>query len=79
MTITGIAADSTIAGGKGSRAGRRLIAVAAMLVGALIGAVLVLHAQIFLPLLVALIVTAIAAATTAILGKPEPAWVHSES
>lgn len=79
MTITGIAADSTIAGGKGSRAGRRLIAVAAMLIGALIGGVLVIHAEIFFPLLVALIVTAIAAATAAILGKPEPAWVHSEN
>jgi uncharacterized membrane protein YoaK (UPF0700 family) len=78
MTITGIAADSTIAGGKGSKAGRRLIAVAAMLVGGLVGAALVIHAHIFYPLLIVLIVTAIVAATAAILGKPEPAWVHPE-
>jgi uncharacterized membrane protein YoaK (UPF0700 family) len=77
MTITGIAADSTIAGGAGSRSGRRLIAVAAMLAGAFVGAVLVIHADVFSPLLVALIVTAVAAATAAILGKPEPAWVHA--
>jgi uncharacterized membrane protein YoaK (UPF0700 family) len=79
MTITGIAADSTIAGGTGSKAGRRLIAVAAMLAGALVGAALVLHAPIFYPLLIALIVTAITAATAAMLGKPEPPWIHSES
>jgi uncharacterized membrane protein YoaK (UPF0700 family) len=79
MTITGITADSTIAGGKGSKAGRRLIAVAAMLAGALVGATLVIHAHIFYPLLIALIVTAIVAAAAAILGKPEPAWVHPES
>lgn len=29
LTITGIAADSTLAGGPGSKAGRRLIAIAA--------------------------------------------------
>src|SRR4051812_3337715 len=40
MTITGIAADSTIAGGRGSKAGRRLVAAAAMLGGAFVGAVL---------------------------------------
>jgi hypothetical protein len=34
MTITGVAADSHVAGGQGAKAGRRLIAIAAMLVGA---------------------------------------------
>jgi uncharacterized membrane protein YoaK (UPF0700 family) len=79
MTITGVAADSTVAGGKGARAGRRLTAVAAMLAGALLGAALVIHTAIFYPLLIALIVTAIVAAAAAILGKPGPAWVHPES
>jgi uncharacterized membrane protein YoaK (UPF0700 family) len=79
MTVTGIAADSTIAGGKGSRAGRRLIAVVAMLAGALVGAALIIHGHFVYPLLIALIVTAIVAATAATAGKPEPAWVHSES
>jgi hypothetical protein len=50
-----------------------------MLAGALVGATLVIHAHIFYPLLIALIVTAIVAAAAAILGKPEPAWVHPES
>ncbi len=40
LTITGVAADSSIAGGSGSVAGRRLVAVAAMFVGALTGAAL---------------------------------------
>ena len=35
LTITGMAADSAIAGGAGSAAGRRLVAVTAMFVGAL--------------------------------------------
>jgi hypothetical protein len=79
MTITGVAADSTVVGGKGARAGRRLTAVAAMLAGALLGAALVIHTAIFYPLLIVLIVTAIVAAAAAILGEPEPAWVHPES
>jgi uncharacterized membrane protein YoaK (UPF0700 family) len=36
LTIVGIGADSRLAGGSGSKAGRRLIAVAAMFVGALL-------------------------------------------
>ena len=38
LTITGVAADSAIAGGAGSAAGRRVVAVAAMFIGALAGA-----------------------------------------
>jgi uncharacterized membrane protein YoaK (UPF0700 family) len=53
LTLTGIAADSRLAGGPGGRPGRRLIAVLAMLVGALIGAVLVLNVDLVLPLAMA--------------------------
>ena len=77
LTITGIAADSAIAGGTGSIAGRRLISVAAMLAGAVVGAVLVVHAHIVDPLIIALIVTVIVAATTRALGAADPAWVHT--
>jgi uncharacterized membrane protein YoaK (UPF0700 family) len=76
LTITGIAADSALAGGPGSRAGRRLIAIAAMLAGAVIGAALVLHTLIFYPLLIALVVLACGAAVTYALGRPNPAWVQ---
>jgi uncharacterized membrane protein YoaK (UPF0700 family) len=43
LTLTGLAADSRWAGGTSPRWSRRLLAVAAMLVGALIGGFLVLH------------------------------------
>jgi uncharacterized membrane protein YoaK (UPF0700 family) len=79
MTITGIAADGAIAGGTGAKTGRRLAAVAAMLAGALAGAVLVIHARTFYPLLAATIITATIAAATAILAKPEPTWIHPAS
>ena len=55
LTITGIAADSALAGGQGSRAGRRLVAVGAMLAGAGVGAVLVLHVNVAYALVLALL------------------------
>jgi uncharacterized membrane protein YoaK (UPF0700 family) len=76
LTITGIAADSTLAGGSGSKAGRRLASVAAMLVGALLGAVLVRHAQDYAPLIIALAVIIPGALVTYLLGRPDPAWVR---
>ena len=42
-TLTGLAADSTLAGGNNPRAGRRLLATGAMLLGAAVGALLVLR------------------------------------
>jgi hypothetical protein len=46
MTLTGVAADARLAGGEGSRIGRRSLSVGAMLVGALVGGLLVLHVDI---------------------------------
>jgi uncharacterized membrane protein YoaK (UPF0700 family) len=46
LTLTGLAADSTLAGGTNPRAGRRLLATGAMLFGAAVGAFLVLHTGI---------------------------------
>ena len=66
LTITGIAADSSLAGGSGSKAGRRLTAVATMLLGAFIGADLVRHAQIFAPLLIALVLAILGAVTAGV-------------
>jgi uncharacterized membrane protein YoaK (UPF0700 family) len=59
MTLTGIAADTHAAGGSGSRAGRRLISIAAMLAGAVVGGVLILRGQITASLLVAVILLAV--------------------
>jgi uncharacterized membrane protein YoaK (UPF0700 family) len=63
MTITGLAADSPLAGATGAKAARRLISVAAMLVGALIGALFVLHVRIVYPLVIALVILAAVALT----------------
>jgi uncharacterized membrane protein YoaK (UPF0700 family) len=49
-TLTGLASESRLAGGSGSKAGRRLIAIAAMLLGALVGALLVLRVSIVVAL-----------------------------
>jgi uncharacterized membrane protein YoaK (UPF0700 family) len=78
MTITGVAADSLAAGGQGSKAGRRLIAIGAMLVGAVIGATLVLHAPIVYPLAIALVVTVVAAGTSRVLASSGGDWVHEQ-
>lgn len=53
MTLTGVAADAALAGGPGSKLGRRALAVAAMLLGALIGGVLVLKVDTPAPLALA--------------------------
>jgi uncharacterized membrane protein YoaK (UPF0700 family) len=77
LTITGIAADSTLAGGPGSKAGSRLTAVATMLAGALIGALLVRHAPIWYPLAIALVTIVSGALASHILGRGDPAWVRA--
>ena len=50
MTLTGLAADSSLAGGSNPAAGRRIGAVLAMLIGATAGASLFLHHGAGLPL-----------------------------
>ncbi len=76
LTITGIAADSTIGAGKGSKSGRRLIAVVAMLAGALVGGVCVLHVHIVFALVIALAVLVVIAMTAGVLGRSDPRWVE---
>ncbi|MFF1360871.1 YoaK family protein [Streptomyces sp. NPDC058297] len=63
MTLTGLASESSLAGGTDPRAGRRIVSVVAMLAGAALGALLVLHHGLGWPLLAAtLLVTATAVA-----------------
>jgi uncharacterized membrane protein YoaK (UPF0700 family) len=78
LTITGIAADSPLAGATGAHAARRLISVLAMFVGALAGALLVLRVHIVYPLVIALIILAAVAVLGAIRARnprtsPHPA------
>src|SRR5450631_2383241 len=77
LTIVGIAANSRLVGGSRSKAGRRLLAVATMLVGALVGSLLILHVSIVAPLVIALIVMAIVAVTARVLSRTDPAWVRA--
>jgi uncharacterized membrane protein YoaK (UPF0700 family) len=56
VIMAGVAADSPVAGATGAHAARRLISVAAMLLGALLGALLVIHVHIVWPLVIALLI-----------------------
>jgi uncharacterized membrane protein YoaK (UPF0700 family) len=78
LTVTGIAADSALGGGKGSKSGRRLISVAAMFVGALVGAVLLLHVHVALPLIIALAIVVLVAVVSHWTGRSNPAWTRVE-
>jgi uncharacterized membrane protein YoaK (UPF0700 family) len=66
MTLTGLAADSSLAGGNNPKVGRRATAVAAMLIGALGGAALFLHQRATWPLA---IVAVVVLATTAVFAR----------
>jgi uncharacterized membrane protein YoaK (UPF0700 family) len=61
LTLTGIAADSWLGGGGGPRTARRVLAVVAMLLGALLGALLLLHLAPVAPLVLALALLAFVA------------------
>ncbi|MFF3375372.1 YoaK family protein [Streptomyces sp. NPDC002680] len=61
MTLTGLAADSRAAGGTGRHSPRRSASVAAMALGALLGAWLFLHHGLGIPLLVAAVVVGVLA------------------
>ena len=78
LTVTGIGADSALGGGKGSKSGRRLISVAAMFLGALVGAALILHVHVAVPLVLALAIVVVVAAVEPLAGRSNPAWTHVE-
>jgi uncharacterized membrane protein YoaK (UPF0700 family) len=76
LTITGIAADSPLAGATGAHAARRLISVIAMFLGAVVGAALVLRVHIVYPLVIALVILA-AVAVIALARASNPRTYHS--
>ena len=79
MTLTGVAADSALAGGPGSRLGRRALSVAAMLLGALIGGALVLKVDNPAPLALATGLLAVISIVTYRASRSLPAWTHAGS
>ena len=63
MTLTGLAADSRVGGGAAGDSPRRTASVVAMFSGALLGAALVLHPGLAIPLLIAATTSAALACT----------------
>ena len=76
LTLTGVAADSHAAGGAGGHPGRRLIAVAAMLAGALISAVLVLNVDLPAPLGIAVVLLVAVALGSHSFAADQSAWTR---
>jgi uncharacterized membrane protein YoaK (UPF0700 family) len=69
MTLTGLMADSSLVGGKNPRVWRRIAAVLTMFVGALAGAIAVLHYGIPQALSIAVIIVAVVCARSYALGR----------
>ena len=76
-TLTGIASEARIAGGRGSQLGRRSVAVAAMLIGALLGALLALHVSITSALALALAIVVCVGAAVHAASRSGAAWIRS--
>ncbi|MEU9953809.1 YoaK family protein [Streptomyces poriferorum] len=76
LTITGIASDGRLAGGPGSKAGRRVLSAAAMLAGALVGAMGVLHGHPVLPLVLAVVILAVACLAACVLARADAPWTR---
>jgi uncharacterized membrane protein YoaK (UPF0700 family) len=77
-TLTGLASEARLAGGPGGRLGRRSVAIAAMLLGAIAGALLALHVSI--PAALALACATVLAVSLAVhlaSRGGEHAWTHA--
>jgi Protein of unknown function (DUF1275) len=68
LTLTGLAADSWLAGGRSPRTGRRLAGVGLIAAGALVGALLLV--DVALPVLAAAVVIGLAAVAGARRSQP---------
>ncbi|MFE9557824.1 YoaK family protein [Streptomyces sp. NPDC006692] len=76
LTLTGLAADSTPAGGAAPRPGRRILSVLAMFLGALVGAQLLRHGHLVLTLGLALLLLAATCVITHRLATADAAWAR---
>jgi len=74
LTITGIAADSHVAGGGSSKLGRRLVPIASMFLGGLIGAALVIHGHGSWDLAVAAVLLAVVVLLSQPASRSQAAW-----
>lgn len=76
LTLTGLAADSAPAGGEAPRPGRRILSVLAMFLGALVGALLLLHGHLALALGLALLLLTATAVSTHRVSTPDAPWAR---
>ncbi|MER7583341.1 YoaK family protein [Kitasatospora sp. NPDC097691] len=74
LTLTGLAADSTAAGGAAPRPGRRILSALAMLLGGLAGAALVLHGRTAAALALAALLLLATAVTAHRISAPDAHW-----
>jgi uncharacterized membrane protein YoaK (UPF0700 family) len=78
LTVTGLAADSHFANGANPNAGRRLLAIAAMFVGASAGALLIFHVGVSAALAVAVALLLINAVAGYRLSSSTAAWTAAK-
>lgn len=78
LTITGIGADSAIAGGGGSKLGRRVLSIAAMFLGALLGVLALRWGSPALLLGAVLVLLVAVIAVSAFHLRSDESWVEGE-
>ncbi|MFE5563411.1 YoaK family protein [Amycolatopsis japonica] len=74
LTITGISADSHAAGGTGSKLGRRLVSIASMFLGGLVGTALILAGASWATLAIAFVLLAVVIVAAATTLRSTDAW-----
>jgi uncharacterized membrane protein YoaK (UPF0700 family) len=74
MTLTGLAADSALAGSKNPHPGHRLLATATMFLGAAVGALLVFNVGVFAVLALALALLVLNGIASYRLASSSGAW-----
>jgi|HubBroStandDraft_6_1064221.scaffolds.fasta_scaffold358091_2 uncharacterized membrane protein YoaK (UPF0700 family) len=75
-TLVGIASEGSLAGGKGAQLGRRLMAVGAMLLGALFGGLLALHVAVSSALALAVAIVLMVGLAAHALSRRDAPWIH---
>jgi uncharacterized membrane protein YoaK (UPF0700 family) len=75
-TLTGLAAEATLVNGPGSKLGRRIVAVAAMLLGALVGGLLALRVSVASDLAVAVAIVLSVALAVHLASCSDTAWAR---
>jgi uncharacterized membrane protein YoaK (UPF0700 family) len=76
QAITGISAESQLAGGSGSNRGTRIASALSLFVGALIGALFIVKVDAWSALLVSTAVLLLVGLSSALLSRSNPHWVH---